>query len=92
MSSVCFYFEVHQPYRVRAYDVFQIGKSHDYFDEKLNREVMRKVASKCYLPANAAMLRLIERHHGKFRIAYSITGVALEQMQAYAPEAVQSFK
>jgi alpha-amylase len=92
VSSICFYFEVHQPYRVRAYDVFQIGKSHDYFDEKLNREVMRKVASKCYLPANAAMLKLMERHAGKFRVAYSITGVALEQMQAYAPEVVSSFK
>ena len=79
MSSVCFYFEVHQPYRVRAYDVFEIGKNHDYFDEKLTREVMRKVAMKCYLPANAAMLRLIERYDGRFRIAYSITGVALEQ-------------
>jgi alpha-amylase len=92
VPSVCFYFEVHQPYRVRAYDVFQIGKNHDYFDEKLNREVMRKVATKCYLPANAAMLRLIERHKEKFRIAYSITGVALEQMLAYAPEVIASFK
>ncbi len=92
MSSVCFYFEVHQPYRVRPYDVFQVGKNHDYFDEKLNREVMRKVAAKCYLPANAAMLRLIERYKGRFRIAYSITGVALEQMQLYAPEVIDSFQ
>ncbi len=92
MSSVCFYFEVHQPYRVRPYDVFQIGKNHDYFDEKLNREVMRKVATKCYLPTNAAMLRLIERYDGRFRIAYSITGVALEQMQLYAPDVIDSFK
>ena len=92
MPSVCFYFEVHQPYRVRAYDAFQIGESHDYFDEKLNRDVLRKVAHKCYLPANAAMLRLIERHKGRFRCAYSITGVALEQMQAYAPEVIDSFK
>jgi alpha-amylase len=92
MPSVCFYFEVHQPYRVRPYDVFQVGRHHDYFDEKLNREVMQKVARKCYLPTNAAMLRLIERHRGKFRIAYSITGVALEQMQAYAPEVLESFQ
>jgi alpha-amylase len=92
MPSVCFYFEVHQPYRVRPYDVFQVGRHHDYFDDKLNREVMQKVARKCYLPANAAMLRLIERHKGKFRVAYSITGVALEQMRAYAPEAIESFR
>jgi alpha-amylase len=92
MPAVCLYFEVHQPYRVRAYDVFQVGKSHEYFDDKLNREVMQKVARKCYLPANAAMLRLIQRSEGRFRIAYSITGVALEQMQAYAPEVVESFQ
>lgn len=92
MPAVCLYFEVHQPYRVRAYDVFQVGKSHDYFDERLNREVMQKVARKCYLPANAAMLRLIERFEGKFRIAYSITGVAIEQMKAYAPEVIESFQ
>jgi alpha-amylase len=92
MPSVCFYFEVHQPYRVRPYDVFQVGKSHDYFDDKLNREIMQKVARKCYLPANAAMLRLIERHQGEFRVAYSITGVALDQMKAYAPEVIESFQ
>lgn len=92
MPAVCFYFEVHQPYRVRPYDVFQVGRSHDYFDEKLNREIMQKVARKCYLPANAAMLRLIEQHEGQFRVAYSITGVALEQMKAYAPEVIESFQ
>jgi alpha-amylase len=92
MPSVCFYFEVHQPFRVRPYDVFQVGRHHDYFDDRLNREVMQKVARKCYLPTNAAMLRLIERHQGKFRVAYSITGVALEQMRAYAPEAIESFR
>ncbi|HEY6881678.1 MAG TPA: glycoside hydrolase family 57 protein [Polyangiales bacterium] len=92
MPSVCFYFEVHQPYRVRNYDVFQIGRDHNYFDDKLNAEVMRKVARKCYLPTNAKMLELIERHEGKFRISYAITGVALEQMQLYAPEVVESFQ
>jgi alpha-amylase len=92
MTAVCLYFEVHQPYRVRAYDVFQVGKNHDYFDDKLNREIMQKVARKCYLPANAAMLRLIERFEGRFRIAYSLTGVALEQMKAYAPEVIESFQ
>ena len=92
MPAVCFYFEVHQPFRVRPYDVFQVGKSHDYFDDPLNREIMQKVARKCYLPANAAMLRLIEQHQGEFRVAYSITGVALEQMRAHAPEVIESFQ
>ena len=92
MPSVCFYFEVHQPYRVRAYDVFQIGRDHQYFDDKLNADVMRKVARKCYLPTNELMLELIDRHEGEFRVAYSITGLALEQMERYAPEVIESFQ
>jgi alpha-amylase len=92
MTSVCFYFEVHQPYRVRPYDVFQIGRDHNYFDEKLNAEVMKKVARKCYLPANRKILELIERFDGRFKVAYSITGIALEQMHSYAPDVIESFQ
>ncbi len=91
MPSVCFYFEVHQPYRLRPYGALQVGRDHDYFDEKLNAEVLRKVATKCYLPANEAMLRLIERTDGRFRVSYAVTGVAIEQMKLYAPEVLDSF-
>ena len=92
MTSVCCYFEVHQPYRVRSYDVFQIGRNHDYFDDRLNRDVIQKVARKCYLPANALMLQLIDQHQGRFRIAYAITGTVLEQLQRHAPEVIDSFQ
>jgi alpha-amylase len=92
MASVCFYFEVHQPYRLRPFDIFQVGKQHEYFDDRLNCDLMRKVARKCYVPANEALLRLIERHEGRFRVAFAITGVALEQMHSYAPEALESFQ
>ncbi len=90
MPSVCFYFEVHQPYRVKPYGALQVGKEHDYFDDDLNREIMRKVADKCYLPANESMLRLIERTDGRFRISYAVTGVAIEQMKRFAPEVMDS--
>src|ERR1035437_5910906 len=91
MSSVCFYFQVHQPFRIKNYPYFKVGKDHSYFDEKANREIMQKVAHKCYLPANRLMLELINRYQGAFRIAYSITGVAIEQMERYSPETLQSF-
>ncbi len=91
MPSVCFCFEVHQPYRVKPYGALQVGRDHDYFDEKLNADVLRKVATKCYLPANEAMLRLIERTEGRFRVSYAVTGVAIEQMKLYAPEVLDSF-
>jgi alpha-amylase len=92
MPSLCFYFEVHQPYRLKPYDAFAVGRDHEYFDDRLNAQVMRKVANKCYLPANHAMLELIQRYQGAFRISYSITGVAIEQMREYAPEVLESFR
>ena len=91
MVSVCFYFQVHQPFRLRNYSVFDIGKNTNYFDEKKNKEIMQKIAGKCYLPTNKTMLDLINKHDGKFKISYSISGVALEQFEKYAPEVLDSF-
>lgn len=91
MPSVCFYFQVHQPYRLRRYSFFDVGKSHDYFDDDRNRVILQKVAQKCYVPTNKLMLELVRRYGGAFRIAYSITGVAIEQMKRYAPEVLDSF-
>ncbi|MFH1637179.1 MAG: glycoside hydrolase family 57 protein [Candidatus Woesearchaeota archaeon] len=92
MANICFYFQVHQPYRVRKYSVFDIDNCHNYFDLEKNKEVLLKVAKKSYLPTNELMLSLINRHEGKFKIAYSISGVALEQFEEYCPEVIQSFK
>lgn len=92
MPSVCFYFHVHQPYRMAPYRVLDIGTDASYFDTKQNLDVLRKVAQKCYLPANALMLELIKKYPRKFKIAYSISGVVLEQFEQYAPEVLKSFK
>jgi alpha-amylase len=91
MSSICFYFQVHQPFRIRNYSFFDIGQSHFYEDERANREIMNKVADKCYLKTNRKMLELIKRHEGKFRISYSISGTAMEQFEKYRPDVLQSF-
>ena len=90
MASVCFYFQIHQPYRLRRYSVFDTDR--DYFDDARNLELLRKVAAKCYLPANQLFLELIKAHEGRFRIAYSVTGVALEQFSEHMPEVIASFK
>ena len=91
MVSTCFYFQVHQPYRVRNYSVFDIGKSRDYFYEQKNRDVMHKVAKKCYLPTNKLLLRMI-KNNPDFRISYSFSGVALEQFEEYCPDVLRSFQ
>ncbi len=89
MASVCFYFQVHQPYRLRRYSVFD--SEANYFDDQVNAEICRKVATKCYAPANRLMLDLVRRHEGRFRIAYSLTGVVIDQLEAWAPEVMDLF-
>src|SRR5580698_5122749 len=89
MASVCFYFQVHQPVRLRRYSVFDTDRH--YFDDHKNAEIIRKVAQKCYLPANQTMLETIRAHEGRFRIAYSITGCAMDQFLHFAPEVMDSF-
>jgi len=90
VASVCFYFQVHQPYRLRRYTVFDTGC--DYFDDGRNEQICREVAERCYLPSNRLMLDLIRRYEGRFRIAFSLTGVVLEQFERYAPRVIDSFR
>ncbi len=92
MVDVCFYFQVHQPERLRRYQVFDIGKNHDYFDHKKNEEIMQRAASKCYLPTNKLMLDLINKFDGKFKISYSLTGIWMEKAEIFSPEVIDSFK
>lgn len=91
MISVCFYFEVHQPFRLRPYSFFNIGDS-DYFDDELNRQIVRKVGDKCYLPATDVLYTLIRRYGSDFKCTFSISGVALEQFKRWYPEVLDNFK
>ena len=91
-KSICLYFQVHQPTRLRLYRFFDIGKDSHYYDDFANRTILRRVAQKCYLPMNQQMLELINKNKGKFKIADSISGSALEQFQRFCPEVIASFK
>lgn len=91
-KAVCLHFEVHQPFRLKRYRFFDLGHDHYYYDDYANESVMRRVASRCYLPANRILLDLIARHKGKFRVAFSISGLALDQFILYAPEVLDSFR
>ena len=92
MKTVCLYFQVHQPWRLKKYRFFNMGKDHNYLDDLMNRSIMQKVARQCYLPMNALLLKLIRENKGKFRCSFSITGIAIEQFRAFAPEVLDSFK
>ena len=92
MKTVCFYFQVHQPLRLKKYRFFSIGKDHNYLDEPLNRSIVNNIATRCYLPMNNLLLELIDRYKGALKISFSISGVAIEQFKAYAPQVLDSFK
>jgi alpha-amylase len=89
MPSICFYFQVHQPLRLRHYTVFD--NNDQYFDDYKNASICRKVANKCYLPANRLILDIIRKFEGRFKVTYSLTGVLLEQLQRYCPEVISTF-
>ena len=91
-KSVCLYFQVHQPTRLRSYRFFDIGKDSHYYDDFANRTILKRVAQKCYLPMNEMLLQAIKASKGKLKLAFSISGSALEQFDRYAPEVIESFK
>ena len=91
-KSLCLYFQVHQPDRLRLYRFFDIGNDSQYFDEFANRTILKRIAQRCYLPMNELLYELIEKHGKNFKVAFSISGSALEQFEQYAPEVLESFK
>lgn len=92
MKTICFYFQIHQPFRLKRYRFFDIGNDHYYYDDFQNEEIMHRIAERCLIPANRMMLDMIKSSGGKFKVAFSISGTALEQMEIYAPEVIDSFK
>ena len=96
MTSICIYFEVHQPTRLNRFSVFNVGKNNDplstYFNSELNYWIFEKVAKKCYIPTNKILLDLINEFDGKFRISFSLTGTFIEYCENYMPSLLDSFK
>jgi len=92
MKALCFCFQVHQALRLRQYRFFDIGNEHYYYDDYTNENIIRKLADTCYLPANAILLDLLIALKGKFKISFSISGLALDQFELYAPEVIESFQ
>ncbi len=90
MTAVCFYFQVHQPYRLRRYSVFDADPF--YFDNDANVSILRKVADKCYRPATRMILDLVRRHEGRFRVSYSLSGTVLQQLEDWAPDVIETFQ
>jgi alpha-amylase len=91
-KAICLYFEVHQPFRLKRYRFFDLGHDHYYYDDFSNESILKKVAEKCYLPANNIIMDLITKHKGKFKVAFSMSGIVIDQFRLYAPEVLDSFR
>ncbi len=92
MKTICFYFQVHQPFRLKRYRFFDIGRDHYYYDDFANEDIIRRIADRSFLKANTMLLEMIKESGNKFKVAFSISGVALDQLEIYVPEAIDSFK
>jgi len=92
MPDVCLYFQVHQPHRLLAGKPKKGGSAPPYEDDKLNEEILNRVADKCYLPANEMFRKRIEENHGLFRMALSISGTVIEQFRKFRPDVLESFQ
>lgn len=96
MLTVCPYFHVHQPFRVKRYRVFDIGNDTEYFNDNSgtdlnNRKIVEKVANKSYRPTNRILKELLDKHP-EFRFNLSFSGTVLDQFEAYVPDVLQSFQ
>jgi alpha-amylase len=92
MTSFCLYFKVHQPYRLKKYQLKDVDVNHCYEDAEADKAAIDFAADKCYLPANEIIYRSVKEHKGKFRISFSISGTTLELLQVYRPDVIDSFK
>ncbi|WP_276500365.1 glycoside hydrolase family 57 protein [Terrimonas pollutisoli] len=92
MVSVCLYFKVHQPYRLKKYEAKDIDACHCYEDAAADEENINRLANECWLPANEIIYQQIRQQKGKFRCSFSLSGTVLELIQQYRPDVIQSFR
>ncbi|MDE7180029.1 MAG: alpha-amylase, partial [Muribaculaceae bacterium] len=92
MKNVCFYFKIHQPYRLKRYRFFDIGNDHYYYDDFADDDIITRLAETSYIPMMDTLLDIIRETNGAFKCAVSVSGTALEQLQQYVPECVDKLK
>lgn len=92
MHNICFHFQISQPYRLRTYRFFDINQHHNYFDDYQNNYLAKRLAERCYLPANAMLMNLMEKYGNRIRVSFSIAGSSLKIFEEYCPEVIESFR
>jgi alpha-amylase len=88
MRTICLYFEIHQIIHLKRYRFFDIGIDHYYYDDYANETSINDVAERSYIPALNTLIEMVKNSGGAFKVAFSISGVALEQLEIYAPAVI----
>lgn len=92
MKAICFYFQIHQPFRLKNYRFFDIGNDHYYYDDFVNEDIISRIAQQAYMPAADTLLEMIKENGKKVKVALSISGLAIEQIEQYVPEFLDKLK
>ncbi len=89
MKTICLYFEIHQIVHLKRYRCFDIGIDHYYYDDYENERSISDTAARSYIPALTTLLEMVKENNGGFKVAFSISGVAMEQLEVYAPQVIE---
>ena len=92
MKSICLYFEIHQNIQLRRYRFFDIGTDHYYYDDYENERIMTEISEKSYMPTLCTLLDMIKSSNHYFKVAFSVSGVAMEQMEIHAPQVIEKLQ
>ena len=89
MKTICLYFEIHQIIHLKRYRCFDIGRDHYYYDDYENDRSITEIAERSYIPALTTLIQMAKDNKGAFKIAISLSGVGLEQLEIHAPRVVE---
>ena len=92
MKTICLYFEIHQITHLKRYRFFDIGTDHYYYDDYENERTISEIAEKSYMPALNALLEMINNSDKYFKVAFSLSGVGMEQLELHAPQVLEKLQ
>ena len=92
MKTICLYFEIHQIVHLKRYRFFDIGTDHYYYDDYENERTITDIAERSYMPALSALGDMIKENGRFFKVAFSLSGVGMEQLELYAPQVIEKLQ
>ena len=92
MKTICLYFEIHQIIHLKRYRFFDIGRDHYYYDDYENERSITDIAERSYIPALDTLLAMTKEYGKYFKVAFSLSGVGLEQLEMYAPAVIEKLQ